>query len=174
MNRDPTVRKYVIFDIETTGIYPLRGDRIIEIGAVAVRDGAVDCEFHSLINVPRRISRPAQRVHGITNGDLQNAPMPEQVFSEFQNFTRGCTLVAHNAVFDMSFLRQEFQRHRLILNHKSICTLKLSRRMFPELPDHKLQTVHQHLFKNEQLQQQHRALDDARMVAEIWREMGKK
>lgn len=161
----------MIFDIETTGLYPRRGDRIIEIGAVAMRDRAVDCEFHSLVNVSRRISKPAHLIHGITDEDLQSAPIPELVFTQFQEFIKGGILVAHNAGFDVGFLRYEFQRHRLVLNNRSICTLKLSRRRFPDLPDHKLHTVYQHLFKTEPVQQRHRALDDARMVAEIWKGM---
>ncbi len=171
MPRDKSSQKYVVFDIETTGLYPRRGDRIIEIGAISIEAGGMGNEFHRLVNVSRRMTKRAQQVHGIGPDELKNALQPEQVFSEFQNFIKGSTLIAHNAVFDMSFLRQEFQRHRLILNHRCVCTLKLSRRRFPELPDHKLHTVHQHLFKTEKLQQRHRALDDARMVAEIWREI---
>ena len=171
LHRDQIGRKYVAFDVETTGLYPRRGDRIIEIGAVSIQDGITASEFHSLVNVPRRISKLAQRVHGITNDDIQDAPMPEQVFSELQDFICRCTLVAHNAGFDMSFLRYEFQKNHLILNNKSICTLERSRRLFPGLNNYKLHTVYRHVLKKEISRRCHRALDDARMVAEVWMAM---
>lgn len=160
--------KYIIFDIETTGLYPRRGDRIVEIGAVSIRGGEMESEFHSLVNAPRRITKQAQLIHGITEDVLQNAPTSEQVFSQFHDFIQGGILIAHNAGFDLDFLRYEFQRHRLILNNKSICTLKMSRRRFSGLPNHKLLTVYRHLFDREIGGQCHRALWDARMVASIW------
>jgi DNA polymerase III epsilon subunit len=164
-------REFVIFDIETTGLFPRRGDRIIEIGAVLMRDGIIEKEFSSLVNTKRRITKAAKWVHGITNEDLQNAPHPEEVFSDFNEFIKGSTLISHNATFDVSFLRYELQRHRLFLNNRAICTLELSRRRFPDLTNHKLHTVHRHLFQDKAIEQRHRALDDARMVAEIWMAM---
>jgi DNA polymerase-3 subunit epsilon len=161
-------KKFIAFDIETTGLYPRRGDRIIEIGAVSMRNGLIESEFHSLVNIPRRISKQAQQVHRIGPDDLRDAPQPEQVFTQFQKFIKGGILVAHNARFDVNFLQYELQRHRLFLNNRTICTLELSKRRWPELPNHKLQTVYRHLFKTEDANQNHRALDDARMVAEIW------
>lgn len=161
-------RKYVIFDIETTGLYPRRGDRIIEIGAVSMHNGIMEKEFFSMVNTQRRITKAAQRVHGITSGDLQHAPLPEHVFTEFNEFIKGGILISHNSAFDTSFLRYEFQRHHLFLNNRTICTLELSKRRWPNLPNHKLQTVYRHLFKTENVKQKHRALDDARMVAEVW------
>jgi len=164
-------REFITFDIETTGLFPRRGDRIIEIGAVSMRDGIIEKEYSSLVKTQRRMTKAAQRVHGISNEDLQNAPHPDEVFSDFSEFIKGSILISHNAAFDTSFLRYELQRHRLFLNNRAICTLELSRRRFPDLTNHKLQTVHRHLFQDRAVEQRHRALDDARMVAEIWMAM---
>ncbi len=169
--KDPFRRKHVFFDIETTGLFPRRGDRIIEIGAVAFLDGTLEQEFSSMMNAQKRITKAAQQVHGISNEELQNAPEPETVCRNFNDFITGSTLIAHNAAFDMSFLRYEFQRHRLCLNNKTLCTLQMSKRQFPTLPNHKLETVYQHIVGDKQIKQKHRALDDARMVAAIWMAM---
>jgi len=111
-------RNYVVFDIETTGLYPKKGDCVIKIGAVAVKDGLMVEEFHSLINAPRKISRGAQKVHGITNEMLTREPSPKHVFPKFQAFMNGSVLVAHNARFDMSFLKAEFHRLGLGLSDR--------------------------------------------------------
>ncbi len=115
--------------------------------------------------------------------------MPEEVFPQFYDFIKNSVLVAHNAKFDIGFLKSEFSRHRLSLNHHYICTLEMSRRHFPRLPNHKLGTVYRHLIgmNGDMFQigdvmrksdgsascprnrkQIHRALSDARMVAAIW------
>ena len=167
--------RHVVFDVETTGLSPGNGDRIIEIGAVAVAGGNMGEEFHSLIQVSERISREVQRIHGITNETLKNAPMPEVVFSRFRDFIRDSALVAHNARFDVGFLRREFERLRLSLNNRWVCTLAMSRRRFPHLRNHKLDTVYRSVVGREISDyQRHRALDDARMVAAIWLAMKEK
>jgi len=168
MKRRKLPSRIVALDVETTGLSPTHGHRVIEIGAVAIEDGRTVDEFHSLINPGRRISSAAQKVHGITDEILVGHPDPELVFPLFHQFIRGSALIAHFAVFDMSFLRQEFQKQRLALNQRFICTLELSRCRFPELPDHKLHTVYQHVFGKAAAYRRHRALDDARMVAEVW------
>ena len=165
-------QKYVVFDVETTGLYPRRGDRIIEIGAVLIQNGAINDEFHSLINISRKISKGAQQVHGITNEMLEGQPTPEQEFPRFKTFIDNAILVAHNARFDMAFLRAEFHRLGLGLAARYKCTLTMSRKLFPQLPDHRLETVARYLIHDELITgQSHRALEDARMTAEIWMKM---
>ena len=77
-------RKYIAFDIETTGLYPQRGDRIIEIGAVSMQGGVIESEFHIMVNVQRRISKTAHRIHGITNGDLRMRQCRNKYFQSFR------------------------------------------------------------------------------------------
>ncbi len=167
-------RRCVAVDVETTGLSASRGGRIIEVGAVAVEGRRMADEFHSLVNIRTRIPLPAQMIHGITNEMLVGTPKPEEVFPRFRAFIGDGVLVAHNARFDISFLRHEFSRLGMGLINQYHCTLELSRRRFPKLRDHKLETVYRHLFRGQTGSQEHRALTDARMVARVWLEMMKR
>ncbi len=162
----------VAFDLETTGLLPHKGNRVIEIGAVMLSGSRNAQEFHSLINVRKRIALKASLVHGITNELLSDQPKAEDVLPRFKEFIRNSILVAHNAVFDMTFLRYEFSRLGMALNNRYICTLELSKARLPRLRNYRLENVYCALFgKLPEGGQRHRALSDARMVAEIWREM---
>lgn len=164
--------RYTMIDVETTGLSPSQGDRVIEIGAVTIEQNQIKGEFHSLINVGKRIPPAAQLIHGITDKMLDGEPKPEEVFPLFNEFIQGSVLVAHNVRFDIAFLMQEFGRLGLILSNRYHCTLEMSRSKYPRLNNHKLETVYRHLcVKPEVNVQAHRALGDARMVAAIWIEM---
>jgi len=169
-----TPDRYVALDVETTGFSPPNGDRVIEIGAVAIEGQRIVDEFSSLIDVDKRIPWQVQQVHGITNEMLSGQPKPDEVWSEFYKFISGSILVAHNASFDIRFLRHEFGLLRMSLNNRALCTLKMSRKLYPHLPNHKLETVSRYLLGESCNQMQmHRALDDAKLAAMIWLEMGK-
>lgn len=164
----PAVR-HVVLDVETTGLSPRHGHRVIEIGAVAVEDGAVVGEFASLIDAGVSVPYAVQAIHGITDEMLAGQPTPEQVLPLFDRFIRDSILIAHNAAFDLRFLSHEFSRLGMRLPHAHCCTLELSRRRLPRLMDHTLETIYLHLFPEDGLHRQsHRALDDARMTAKIW------
>jgi len=166
---------FVAADLETTGFSFKRGERIIEIGAVLVENGEATGEFHSLIKTGRRISRGARSVHGIGEEDLASAPPAAAVIPAFREFVGERPLVAHNAVFDVSFLRYEYARLGLGFNHRSYCTLRLSRRTLPHLHRHDLVSVYTCLFNGLPAGVAlHRALDDARLVADIWMELIRK
>ena len=167
--------RYVVFDVETTGFGPQRGARVIEIGAVLVENGKMISEFQSFINCGKAVSRQAQKVHGITDRMLFGQPAPEEIFPDFHKYISESTLVAHNAVFDISFLRYEFSRLGLGMNNGYLCTMKMSRRRFPMLPNHKLETVAKHILGNLPPEiHRHRALDDAKLTAMIWLETVKR
>jgi len=110
-NHLSSTNQYVALDVETTGFSPQNGDRVIEIGAVAIEDQSIIAEFSSLIDVDKRIPWHVQQVHGITNEMLNGEPKPDEVLPEFYKFIAGSILVAHNASFDIGFLRHEFVRH---------------------------------------------------------------
>lgn len=166
---------FIALDVETTGLSPRRGHRIIEIGAVAIEGGKLAGEFSSLIDAGRKIPLQVQRIHGITDEMLMNQPKPGEVISRLRDFLGDSIIVAHNARFDMEFLRHEFSRLSLKVNNNSACTLKMSRKLYPQLPNHRLDTVYKYLFgKIEAGIQRHRALDDAKMVARIWMEMARR
>jgi DNA polymerase-3 subunit epsilon len=171
-NRINPLDRHVVVDLETTGLSPRHGHRVIEIGAVAVENGAIMEEFSTLIDAGVPIPPHVQAIHGITDEMLEGKPPPEEVFPRFYAFIAGSILVAHNAAFDVRFLRHEFARLKMNLPHRHLCTLEMSRLRLPRLPDHTLETIYLHLFPDADfLRQNHRALDDARMTAKIWLKM---
>ena len=165
----PPADRYVVVDLETTGLWPRQGHRVIEIGAVAIEAGRVVGEFTTLIDAGVPVPPVVQAIHGITDEMLAGQPPPEQAFTRFASFITASVLIAHNAPFDIRFLRHEFARLGMALPHHYLCTLEMSRRRLPRLADHTLETVYQHLCPDAAfLRQNHRALDDARMTAQIW------
>ena len=169
-----STNRYVALDVETTGLSPQNGDRVIEIGAVAIEEQSIVAEFSSLIDVGKMIPWHVQQVHGITNEMLYGEPKPDEVLPAFYEFITGSILVAHNASFDIGFLRHEFALLGMSLNNRSLCTLKMSRKLYPYLPNHKLKTVSRYLLgKSCEQMQMHRALDDAKLAGMIWLEMEK-
>ncbi|MEN6620537.1 MAG: 3'-5' exonuclease [Smithella sp.] len=139
--------KLVFIDVETTGLSPQKGHRIIEIGAVAIENNCVIDEFQSLIKINRSIPRHVSKIHGITNEMLTNQPGPENVFPNVRSFIAGSVLIAHNAEFDMAFLRSEFHKLNLTVDNRFLCTLKICRKRYPNLPNHKLDTIYRHLIR---------------------------
>ena len=123
--------RYVIVDIETTGLFVNNGDRIIEIGAVAVDGDVMGEEFQSLIYTDKPITKGAKKVHGITAEMLAGQPEAKEVLSVFRQFVGSNTLVAHNAPFDVGFLQWECMRVGLIFSSRHRCTLKMSRKHVP-------------------------------------------
>ena len=166
-------QRYVIIDVETTGLSPHRGDRVIEVGAIALENDCEAEEFHSLVKIQEQIPIAAQMIHGISNEMLDGWPEPEEVFQRLKTFIAKSTLVAHNAQFDINFLRYEFSRLGFNLHNKYKCTLALSRAKFPHLPNHRLETVYRHVTGKRPEGQSHRALADAKMAAEIWKGIAK-
>ncbi len=168
----PPAGRHVVVDVETTGLSPRHGHRVIEIGAVALEEGVIVEEFATLIDAGVPVPYAVQAIHGITDEMLAGQPTPEEVFPLFNAFIADSILVAHNAAFDIRFLRHEFARLKMGLPHRHVCTLEMSRLRFPRLIDRTLETVYLHLFPDADfLRQSHRALDDARMTAKIWLKM---
>lgn len=173
--RKSGLHRCVVVDVETTGLSPGYGDRVIEVGAVALEEDEIVSEFSSLIRVEKNIPRHVSKIHGITNGMLIGQPLPEGVYPSFGDFIGGALLVAHNARFDVAFLRHEFGRQGLAFDNRSVCTLELARRRLPQLSNHRLETVYRHLFGAlPEGASRHRALDDARLTARVWGELGRR
>ena len=157
----------IVLDFETTGLSPDRGDRAIEIGAVRIEKGHITDRFQRLMNPGMRINAFIERYTGITNGMVRDAPRCERVMSDFSEFIEDFDLVAHNASFDSRFLDAEFRRIRTQYPGDFACSLRVSRRLYPEAPCHKLGT----LVEFRQLPtcgSFHRALADAEMTAHLW------
>lgn len=164
--------RHVVIDVETTGLSAGYGDRVIEVGAVAVDGGEIVAEYGSLIRVEKSIPSHVSRIHGITNDMLADEPLPDEVYPALRAFLGGSVLVAHNARFDLAFLRFEYCRLGLRFENRSVCTLDIARRRLPLLPDHRLETVYRHLFGAlPEGMRRHRALDDARLTSRVWCEL---
>lgn len=157
----------VVIDFETSGLSPNMGDRTIEVGAVLLKNNQIIDRYQSLMNPGMKISSFIEDFTGITNKMLSTAPKINQVMAELKNFIGDHPLVAHNASFDSRFLDAEFKRIKHTRKNKFACSLLTSRRIYPEAPNHKLQTLVQyHNLKT--LGIHHRALADAEMTAHLW------
>lgn len=164
--------RVVIVDTETTGLSAHKGGRVIEVGIVAVENGCVVAEQSTLIDCGASISYGALRVHGISRTMLAGQPLPAEVWPWFAEFVGASPLVAHNASFDRAFISRELALLGLGLNNRWHCTMRLSRKRLPRLPNHRLETVYRHLFGAPPgTVQRHRALDDARLTARVWLEL---
>ena len=130
-------KKYIVLDTETTGLEVKAGHRVIEIGAVLLNNRKKSDEyFHTYLNPMRLIDEEATQVHGITNEDLNDQPLFEDIAEEFIEFVDGATLVIHNAQFDVGFLNNELKLTSSIMpNLEEICTiedsLQMAKDMFP-------------------------------------------
>jgi len=157
----------VVLDFETSGISPEYGARAIEIGAVKLRGGQVVERFQSLMNPGIRISSFIESYTGITNRMLLNAPHNTLIMQAFSEFIGGMPLIAHNAAFDRRFLDAEFNRINRQRRQLFGCSMLAARRIYPDAPDHKLET----LVRYRNLRTEgvfHRALADAEMAAHLW------
>ena len=124
----------IIFDTETTGIFPGDGHRIVEIGAVEMIGKVVTGKsFHTYIDPCRQMPKDAQAVHGLSTAFLTGQPVFEMIIDEFLTFIGDDPLVAHNAVFDMEFLNWELKRANmpLIPHTRAIDTLEIARKKHP-------------------------------------------
>lgn len=160
----------VVLDFETTGLSPQYGDRAIEIGAVLLENGVIVDRFQRLMNPGFRISPFIESYTGITNEMLKVEPPCEEVMAGFSDFIAGHNIVAHNASFDRRFLDFELKRARRAYEGDCCCSLLLSRRIYQDAPNHKLQTLVNHA-GIPKVGSFHRALADAEMTAHLWLSM---
>ncbi|MDR7856231.1 PolC-type DNA polymerase III [Tissierella sp.] len=163
-NENVDYSTYVVFDIETTGLSAIN-DMITEIGAVRIKDGKVIDVYSQLINPNRPIPTKITELTGITDEMVRDKPSIHEVILDFKEFIKDDVLVAHNASFDVGFIRQNMKLNNLELDNPVLDTLELSRAVFPELKNHKLNNIAKHL--NVSLVNHHRAVDDATATAEI-------
>lgn len=155
-----------IVDVETTGAHPA-WDRITEIAVVEVQDGEVVSEWSTLVNPGTSIPPAIQALTGITNGMVADAPAFEDLAQDIFERLEGRVFVAHNARFDYGFLRHEFERVGLRFQARTLCTVKLSRRLYPDHARHNLDSlIDRH---NLQCSARHRALGDAQAVWQFLR-----
>ena len=155
---------FVVFDVETTGLYS-DTDVIIEIGAVKIKNGEITDTFSSLVNPKRIIPKEIQKLTGISNSMVAQSPDEGQVIGEFAEFAKGCVLAAHNADFDMGFLNNALKRIGSSAEFAYIDTIETAKRLMPEKRIFKLDKLCKDL--NIRLMSHHRAKDDAEATAKM-------
>src|SRR5690606_17872565 len=120
---------FVVFDIETTGLSP-KNDMITEIGAVKIEDGKIVDEFNQLINHGRKIPDNIVKLTGITDEQVKDKRTIEEVLPKFEKFMEDAVLVAHNASFDVGFIKYKFSKLGKEIDNPVLDTLELSRALF--------------------------------------------
>lgn len=160
---------YVVFDTETTGLLPYRGDEIISIGAVIIENNRILDQplFYQLVNPKRSVSPQSQRITGISDEMLADKPNIVEVLLDFLKFTGPRILVAHNAPFDLAFINNKVAEAigRRIVN-PVIDTVLLTSSLFYSFGDYSLESLASRF--NLDLEGRHHALADARIAASLF------
>lgn len=164
-NRKIVETEFAVLDFETTGVSGKK-NRVIEIGIVHVKNLEIVDTYQTFINPGLLVPYYIIKITGITDADVHNAPFFEDVTSEVVDFIGDSILVAHNLPFDYSFLKHEFMRADTFLPQiNTLCTLKLARKMYPELKSKSLGNLVKHFgIKHKHV---HRALGDAMVTAKL-------
>lgn len=163
---------YVIFDTETTGLLPDK-DEVVQIGAVrALGRRLVEGEsFETLVNPGRRIPRTSTEVHGISDAMVADAPPMRKAGTRFLQFAEGAVLVAHNAPFDMAFLRRHAEETGTDLHHPILDTVLLGAELFGATEALTLDVLAERLGVHIEEEERHTALGDARATATVFLRM---
>ena len=158
----------VVVDFETTGLNP-RKNRIMEIGAVRIRNGQVVEEYSRFVNPQEPIPEEVVKLTGITDAMVADAGTADTEIPKLLEFIGDAAFAAHNAKFDSAFLREECARLGIELHMPVLDTLEFSRRMYPSLKSHRLGAVCKSLGIS--LKNAHRAVHDARATAQMLNRM---
>jgi DNA polymerase III epsilon subunit family exonuclease len=171
VSTDLSQTTFVIVDLETTGASPKNGSAITEIGAIKVKTGQVIDQFESFVNPLAPIPEYITDLTGITNQMLMNAPIIDEIFPKFLEFVgdhEDSVLVAHNAPFDLSFLKSAAKELDLIWpKYRTLDTVTIARQVLSkeDVPNCKLGTLAE--FFGTKVEPNHRALDDAKATTEV-------
>lgn len=162
------IDSYIALDLETTGLNPAY-DRIIEIGMARVEQGKVTATYSTLINPGITVSERVVCLTGIHNDELADKPRIEDVIMKILDFIGDYPILGHNIIFDYSFLKKAALNNNITFHVKGIDTLKMARRILPQLEHKKLDYLCEYLEVNPG--NSHRALDDALSASGIYWKM---
>ena len=168
MKEQTTASSFVVFDIETTGLSS-ELNHITEIGAVKVENAEITDRWSSFINPGEPIPPKIVELTGITDEMVADAPKISDILGNFFDFCKGSVLVAHNAKFDTGFIKKAASDCGLTYDFSVVDTLQLARCLYPDLANHRLNTLSKHL--GVLLENHHRAVDDAKATADIFIKM---
>ncbi len=160
--------EYCVLDIETTGL-SYRTEKITEFGAIKIKNGEIIDTFECFVNPEKPIPYDVIKVTHITDDMVRNAETIDKVLPKFLEFAGDSVLVAHNANFDIGFIRHFAELQDLTLNNTYIDTLAIAREMFPEYKRHKLGLIAENL--GIRVDVAHRALDDVKTLVKVFEVM---
>lgn len=161
------LQNFICLDLETTGLNPKR-DRIIEIGAVKVREGNIVDTFQQLIDPKQQLEERVEILTGISTKELEGKPAIQEVLPELLSFLGEDVLLGHRILFDYSFLKRAFTNEKIVFERKGIDTLKLARQFVTDCQSKKLESLCQHYGIRHQA---HRALGDALATVELYQKL---
>ncbi len=162
----------VALDFETTGLQPEQGDRITEVGLVRIEYGRIVDRFTSLVNCGVLIPRHIVAYTGITQQMVETAPPVAVVMHKMAKFIGNATVISHNSVFDHRFFVRECRRQHMDFRVEPfICSMRVARRVYPELRTHSLAELAR-VLKLRTTGVQHRAAADAEVTAELVMRLG--
>lgn len=163
--------EFVILDFETTGLSPEYA-RIIEVGAVLIKQGKVVDTLSQLMHPGHNIPYFITEITGITNQMIKGMPSPEKFMPTLIKFIGNRPILAHNASFDQKFLEAEVANAGSVINSTFLCTLKLARRLIQNVPSYKLSTLTACLKLEVSADHRaHRALNDVMATFQLWLHM---
>jgi DNA polymerase III subunit epsilon len=163
----------IVFDTETTGIDPLKGDRLVEIGAIELYDYLPTGKtFQVYINPERAVNPDAERVHGLSDKFLKDKPKFAEIVQDFLEFIEDSPLIAHNASFDVGFINAELTRCGIaaLPSKRFIDTLPMARKKFPGQPN-SLDALCNRFNIDKTHRVKHGALLDSELLAAVYLEL---
>ena len=164
------LQNFICLDLETTGLNPKK-DRIIEIGAVKVRDGKIVDTFQSLIDPKQELGERVESLTSIASKELCGQPTIQEILPDLKEFLEEDVLLGHRVLFDYSFLKRAFTNAKIIFERKGLDTLKLARKFVTDCESKKLESLCQHYGIRHQA---HRALGDAVATVELYQILAEK
>ena len=157
---------YIVFDIETTGL-DSSYDEVIEIGAIKVKNNKIVSKFNSLVKPKNEIDEYITELTGITNEMVKDAPTIEEILPDFMNYIGNDILIGHNVNFDINFIYDNLYRNKFdVLTNDFIDTMRISRKLLPELPHHRLIDLAKY-FKIDSTNN-HRSLKDCEITMNVY------
>lgn len=168
MPRKPKAKKEVevVIDVETTGLDYTR-EKIIEFAGVKLVDGKIEETFETLINAKQHIRKSSQAIHGISEDDLKDAPEEEEIYPKIFDFIGDATIVAHNAIFDFSFLNRTSKRlYEKPLENNYVDTQMMFKEVYPQYESCGLDCLVNVFGANNE--NRHRAMGDAMALAQCY------
>jgi len=163
---NPSEVYFAFLDVETTGLDPVSGDKICEIAVIKTIDGQVADEFVTIVNPGRNISERAISIHGITQVMVNRAPLFRDIAKDLLDFLNDTVIVAHNAKFDLEFLRSELKNlNQSLPENEVIDTLGIARRYY-SFPSNSLGEIARYI--GLPIDEEHRALADVTTTKDIF------